>query len=137
MHESFGTIVAECAEVSVERGKIRVHNVTAAVDCGTAVNPLGIEAQVQGAIVYGLTAALYGKLTLKDGAVQESNFHDYQPLRMFEMPHVAVHIIQSGARMGGIGEPATAPIAPAVANAVYALTKQRLRTLPFRFQEPA
>jgi isoquinoline 1-oxidoreductase beta subunit len=137
MHESFGTIVAECAEVSVEKGKIRVHHVTAAVDCGTAVNPLGIEAQVQGAVVYGLTAALYGKLTLKDGAVQESNFHDYQPLRMFEMPRVAVHIIQSGARMGGIGEPATAPIAPAVANAIYALTKQRLRTLPFRFQEPA
>ncbi len=132
VHECFGSIVAECAEVSVDKGRIVVHKVTAAVDCGTAVNPLGIEAQIQSAVVYGLTAALHGKLTLVKGRVQESNFHDYQPLRMFEMPHVDVHIINSGARMGGIGEPATAPIAPAVANAVFALTKQRLRTLPLR-----
>jgi isoquinoline 1-oxidoreductase subunit beta len=132
VHESFGSIVAEVAEVSVDNGTIRVHEVTAAVDCGTAVNPLGIEAQVQSSIAYGLTAALHGKLTLVDGRVQESNFHDYPPLRMFEMPKVSVHIIQSGAPMGGIGEPATAPIAPAVANAVFALTKQRLRTLPLR-----
>jgi isoquinoline 1-oxidoreductase subunit beta len=106
--------------------------VTCAVDCGTAVNPLGIEAQVQGSVAYGLTAALHGKLTLVGGAVQESNFHDYPILRMFEMPKVSVHIIQSKAKMGGIGEPATAPIAPAVANAVFVLTKQRLRTLPLR-----
>ncbi len=132
VHESFGSIVAEVAEVSVDKERIVVHKVTAAVDCGTAVNPLGIEAQVQSAIAYGLTAALHGKLTLVNGRVQESNFHDYQPLRMFEMPHVEVHIIQSGERMGGIGEPATAPIAPAVANAVFALTKQRLRSLPLR-----
>jgi isoquinoline 1-oxidoreductase beta subunit len=132
VHESFGSIVAEVAEVSVEHGRIRVHAVTCAFDCGTAVNPLAIEAQVQSSLAYGLTAALHGKLTLVDGAVQESNFHDYPPLRMFEMPRVAVHIIQSGAQMGGIGEPATAPIAPAVANAVFALTKQRLRSLPLR-----
>ena len=132
VHESFGTIVAEVAEVSAEGGKLRVHKVTAAVDCGTAVNPLGIEAQVQSSIAYGLTAALHGKLTIVNGKVQESNFHDYQPLRMQEMPEVSVHIIQSGEQMGGIGEPATAPIAPAVANAVFALTKQRLRTLPLR-----
>jgi len=132
VHESFGSIVAEVAEVSIENGQIRVHAVTAAVDCGTAVNPLGIEAQVQGAIVYGLSAALHGKLTLAGGAVQESNFHDYPVLRMFEMPRVSVHIIQSKAKMGGIGEPATAPIAPAVANAVFALTKQRLRNLPLK-----
>jgi isoquinoline 1-oxidoreductase beta subunit len=132
VHESFGSIIAEVAEVSVEDGRIRVHAVTAAVDCGTAVNPLSIEAQVQGSVAFGLTAALHGKLTLVDGQVQESNFHDYPPLRMFEMPKVSVHIIQSGAQMGGIGEPATAPIAPAVANAVFALTKQRLRTLPLR-----
>src|SRR5262249_36048028 len=131
VHSSFGSIVAQCAEVSIDAGRIRVHKVTAAVDCGTAVNPLGIEAQVQSAIAYGLTAALHGKLTLVEGRVQESNFHDYQPLRMFEMPHVEVHVIQSGAPMGGIGEPATPPIAPAVGNAVFALTKQRLRTLPF------
>jgi isoquinoline 1-oxidoreductase subunit beta len=132
VHESFGSIVAEVAEVSVEQGRIRVHAVTAAVDCGTAVNPLGIEAQMQSSVVFGLSAALHGKLTLQGGAVQESNFHDYPVLRMFEMPKVSVHIISSGAKMGGIGEPATAPIAPAVANAVYALTKTRLRTLPLR-----
>jgi isoquinoline 1-oxidoreductase beta subunit len=132
VHESFGTIVAEVAEVSVVDGRIVVHRVTCAVDCGTAVNPLGIEAQVQSSVAYGLTAALKGKITLVDGRVQESNFHDYQPLRINEMPHVEVHIIQSGEKMGGIGEPATAPIAPAVANAVFALTKQRLRTLPLR-----
>ena len=132
VHESFGSIVAEVAEVSVEKGRIRVHAVTAAVDCGTAVNPLAVEAQVQGSVVFGLSAALHGKLTLQGGAVQESNFHDYPVLRMYEMPKVSVHIIPSGAKMGGIGEPATAPIAPAVANAVFALTKQRLRTLPLR-----
>jgi isoquinoline 1-oxidoreductase beta subunit len=132
VHESFGSIVAEVAEVSVDNGVIHVHQVTCAVDCGTAVNPLGIEAQMQSAIAFGLTAALHGKLTLVDGKVQESNFHDYPPLRIFEMPKIAVHIIKSDAPMGGIGEPATAPIAPAVANAVFALTKQRLRSLPLR-----
>jgi isoquinoline 1-oxidoreductase subunit beta len=132
VHESFGSIVAQVAEVSVEQGEIRVHSVTCAVDCGTAVNPLGIEAQVQGSVVFGLTAALHGELTFAGGVPQQSNFHDYPMLRMYEMPRVAVHIIPSKAKMGGIGEPATAPIAPAVANAVYALTKQRLRTLPLR-----
>ncbi|HSD90383.1 MAG TPA: molybdopterin cofactor-binding domain-containing protein, partial [Kofleriaceae bacterium] len=133
VHESFGSIVAEVAEVSLDNNKIRVHQVTAAVDCGTAVNPLGIEAQVQSSVAYGLTAALYGKLTVKNGEVQESNFHDYPILRMHEMPKIAVHIMPSDSKvkMGGIGEPATAPIAPAVANAIYALTKKRLRKLPF------
>jgi len=132
VHESFGSIVAHCAEVSVDQGRIRVHAVTSAVDCGLAVNPLSVEAQVQGSIAYGLSAALYGKLTLVGGAVQESNFHDYPVVRMFDMPKVSVHLIPSKAKMGGIGEPATAPIAPAVANAVFALTKQRLRTLPLK-----
>ena len=134
VHESFGSIVAECAEVSVENGQIRVHNVTCAVDCGTAVNPLGVEAQVQGSVAFGLSAALFGKLTFENGAVKESNFHDYPVVRMHQMPKIAVHVIQSGAKMGGIGEPATAPIAPAVANAVFAATKQRLRTLPLRLE---
>jgi isoquinoline 1-oxidoreductase subunit beta len=134
VHESFGSIVAEVAEVSIEDGRIRVHAVTCAVDCGTAVNPLGVEAQVQGSVAYGLTAALHGRITTVDGKVEQSNFHDYRPLRMFEMPRVTVHVIQSGAKMGGIGEPATAPIAPAVANAVFALTKQRLRKLPLRLE---
>jgi isoquinoline 1-oxidoreductase beta subunit len=134
VHESFGSIIAECAEVSVENGRIRVHSVHAAVDCGTAVNPLGIEAQVQGSIAFGLSAALHGKLTLEGGKVVESNFHDYPVIRMNEMPKISVHLIKSDAKMGGIGEPATAPIAPAVANAVFALTKQRLRTLPLRLE---
>lgn len=132
VHESFGSIVAQVAEVSVENGRVRVHSVTCAVDCGTAVNPLAIEAQVQGSVVYGLSAVLHGKLTLQGGAVQESNFHDYPVVRMHEMPRVSVHVIASGAKMGGIGEPATAPIAPAVANAVFALTQQRLRSLPLK-----
>jgi isoquinoline 1-oxidoreductase subunit beta len=132
VHESFGSIVAEVAEVSIDQGRIKVHSVTCAVDCGAAVNPLGVEAQVQSCVAYGLTAVLHGKLTVKEGQVRESNFHDYPPLRMFEMPKVEVHIIQSGAPMGGIGEPATAPIAPAVANAVFALTQKRLRSLPLR-----
>jgi isoquinoline 1-oxidoreductase beta subunit len=135
VHEAFGSIIAEVAEVSVEGGRIKVHEVTAAVDCGTAVNPLGIEAQVQGSIAFGLSAALHGKLTIEGGKVVESNFHDYPVLRMSEMPKVNVVLIASDAKMGGIGEPATAPIAPAVANAVFALTKQRLRTLPLRLTE--
>jgi isoquinoline 1-oxidoreductase beta subunit len=98
------------------------------------VNPLGIEAQIQSAIVFGLSAALYGKLDVVDGKVQQSNFHDYPVLRMADMPRVMVDLIPSDARMGGIGEPATAPIAPAVANAVFALTGQRLRTLPLRLE---
>ena len=119
-------------EVSVENKQIKVHSVTAAVDCGTAVNPLGIEAQLQSCIAFGLSAALHGKLTIKNGEVVESNFHDYPVLRIHEMPKVVVHIMpnDSKVRMGGIGEPATAPVAPAVANAIFALTKKRLRKLP-------
>jgi len=133
VHESFGSIVAQVAEVSVEeKGRIRVHRVTCAVDCGLAVNPLAVEAQVQGSIAFGLGPALKSALTIKEGRVQESNFHDYEVLRLDEMPEVAVHVVKSGAKMGGVGEPATAPIAPAVANAVFALTGKRLRSLPLR-----
>ena len=133
VHDSFGSIVAEVAEVSVDaRKRIRVHKVSCAVDCGQVVNPLGIEAQVQGAVVFGLSAALLGAVTLKEGRVEQSNFHDYRVLRIPEMPEVRVQILESDVKMGGIGEPATAPIAPAVANAVYALTRQRLRSLPLR-----
>jgi isoquinoline 1-oxidoreductase beta subunit len=133
MHESFGSIIAEVAEVSVDSDRrIRVHKVTCSVDCGLAINPLGVEAQVQGAVAYGLAAVLHSELTLKNGRVEQSNFHDYQVLRMPDMPEVTVHIIPSDAKMGGIGEPATAPISAAVANALYALTKQRLRSLPLR-----
>ncbi len=132
VHESFGSIVAEVAEVSVDKGKLRVHQVTAAMDCGTVVNPLAVEAQIQGSVAYGLGAALHSALTLKRGRVQQSNFHDYEVLRLDEMPRVSVHLVKSDAKMGGVGEPATAPVAPAVANAVFALTGKRLRSLPLR-----
>jgi isoquinoline 1-oxidoreductase subunit beta len=133
VHESFGSIIAQVAEVSVDEDRsIRVHKVSCAVDCGTAINPLGIEAQVQGAIAFGLSAVLHSELTLKDGKVEQSNFHDYRVLRLPDMPQVSVEVLESDAKMGGIGEPATAPISAAVANAVYALTGQRLRSLPLR-----
>jgi isoquinoline 1-oxidoreductase beta subunit len=132
VHESFGSIVAEVAEVSAEGGRLRVHRVTCAIDCGLAVNPLGVEAQVQGSVAFGLGPVLHSSITLAGGRVQQSNFHDYEVLRLDEMPQVEVHVIPSDARMGGVGEPATAPVAPAVANAVFALTGKRLRSLPLR-----
>jgi len=132
VHESFGSAVAQAAEVSVENGHIRVHRVVCAVDCGPVVNPDGIEAQMQSGIVFGLSAALYGAVTLKDGRVQQSNFHDYPVLRMDAMPKIEVHIVESSEKPGGAGEPGTPPIAPAVANAVFAATGKRLRSLPLR-----
>ena len=129
-HTSFGSHVAEVAEVSVLNGRVRVHKVTAAVNCGTVVNPDTVEAQVEGAIVYGLTAALRNEITLQDGAVVQGNFDDFEPLRMDEMPAVEVHLVPSGEAPGGIGEPGLPPIAPAVVNAIAALTGKRLRRLP-------
>ena len=111
---------------------VRVNRVVAAVDCGTVVNPDIVKAQIEGAIVYGLTAALYGEITVEKGRVVQSNFHDYPLLRMRDMPRVEVHLVPSSAPPTGIGEPGTPPIAAAVANAVFALTKQRIRQLPFR-----
>ena len=132
VHESFGSIVAQVAEVAVEGGQIRVRRVTAAVDCGICVNPLGVRAQIESAVVFGLSAALHSELTMKAGRVVESNFHDYRVLRLHEMPQVEVHIVDSREKSGGAGEPGTPPIAPAVANAVFALTGKRLRRLPLR-----
>ncbi|HEY5802250.1 MAG TPA: xanthine dehydrogenase family protein molybdopterin-binding subunit [Lysobacter sp.] len=131
-HESFGSFLAQVAEVSVEQGAIRVHRVVCAIDCGLAVNPEGVRAQMESGIAFGLGAALHSALTFKDGHVQESNYHDYQVLRLNEMPKIEAHIVPSSEKMGGAGEPGTAPIAPAVANAVFALTGQRLRELPLR-----
>jgi isoquinoline 1-oxidoreductase beta subunit len=130
IQESFGSIVAEVAEVSVEGSEVRVHRVVCAVDCGFAVNPGQVEAQMESGIVYGLSAALHGEITLRDGRVQQSNFHNYPPLRISEMPVVETHIIASGAEMGGIGEPGTPCIAPAVCNAIFAATGKRVRRLP-------
>ncbi len=131
VHESFGSVCAHVVEVSVTANRVRVHKVTSAIDCGLAVNPLTIEAQVQSALVYGLSAALHQKITLKDGRVEQGNFPDFPILRMDEMPEVAVHIVPSSAKPSGVGEPGTPPIAPAVANAVAALMGKRLRRLPF------
>ncbi|MGA1108341.1 MAG: molybdopterin cofactor-binding domain-containing protein [Pseudomonadales bacterium] len=131
-HHSFLTDVAEVAEVSVENGQIKVHKVLCVVDCGTAVNPDIVRAQMEGGIIFGLTAALHGELELEAGAIKQSNFHDYPILRMSEAPKIEVVIVDSGTEPTGVGEPGLPPIAPAVANAVFNATGQRLRSLPLR-----
>jgi len=131
VHKSFDSYVAEIAEVSLQGGKIRVHRVVAAVDCGMVVNPDGIQQQIESAIAYGLSAALHGAITLENGRVMQSNFHDYAPLKFSEMPQVEVHIVASSEPPSGIGEPGLPPIAPAVANAVFKLRGKRLRRMPF------
>jgi len=128
---SFRSYVAEVAEVSLDKdGTPRVHRVTAAIDCGQPVNPDGVAQQVEGAIVYGLTAALQGAITIKNGAVEQSNFHDYPLMTIEQMPVVDVHIVPSTNLPTGMGEPGTPPIAPAVSNALFALTGKRYRKLP-------
>jgi isoquinoline 1-oxidoreductase beta subunit len=123
--------VAEVAEVSLDgNGVPRVHRVVCAVDCGPIVNPDTIEAQMQSGIVYGLTAALYGDITIDRGRVRQGNFNDYPMLRMKEMPAVEVYIVPSTEKQGGIGEPGTPPIAPAVCNAIFAATGKPVRRLP-------
>ena len=131
VHESFGSWVAQVAEVSLQDEQVRVHRVVCAVDCGVCVNPEGVRAQMESGIVYGLSAALFGRITLKDGRVQQSNFHDYRVVRINESPAIEVHIVPSSEKPGGAGEPGTPPIAPAVGNAIFALTNRRLRSLPF------
>ena len=133
MLSSFGSYVAEVAEVSVDKkgGEVRVHRVVCAVDCGRTVNPLTIEAQMQSAVVFGLTAALKGEITINKGRVEQGNFDDYQMLRMNEMPKVEVHIVPSAEAPTGVGEPGVAPIGPAVANAIFAATGKRVHMLPF------
>ncbi len=131
VHESFGSFIAQVAEVSVTpKGEIRVHRVVCAIDCGKTVNPLTIEAQMESGIVFGLSAALYGKITLKNGRVEQANYDDYPVLRIDEMPRIEVYIAPSREKPGGVGEPGVPPIAPAVANAVFAATGVRLRSLP-------
>jgi isoquinoline 1-oxidoreductase beta subunit len=137
VHESFGSYVAQVAEVSVEQGRVRVHKVVCAIDCGKVVNPAQVAAQMEGGIGYGLSAVLHGAITFKDGRVEQSNFHDYPVLRMDEMPEVETHIVPSKEKPGGAGEPGTPPIAPAVGNAVFALTGKRLRRLPIRPEDLA
>jgi isoquinoline 1-oxidoreductase beta subunit len=130
--ESYGSIVAEVAEVSVsKRGEVRVERVVCAVDCGHVVNPLTVAEQMESAVVYGLTATLYGQITIKNGRVVEGNFDDYQMLRLDAMPEVETHLaLTGGTKWGGIGEPGVPPVAPAVCNAIFKITGKRVRSLP-------
>jgi isoquinoline 1-oxidoreductase beta subunit len=132
LHQLKDTCVAQVAEVSVSDGRIRVHRIVCAVDCGQVINPEGVRAQIEGAIVFGLTATLRSAITIKAGRIEQGNFHDFQLLRLGETPEIAVHILPSEEPPGGVGEPGVPPVAPAVANAVFAVTGTRLRDLPLR-----
>jgi isoquinoline 1-oxidoreductase beta subunit len=131
-HFAYGGYCAQVAEISIREGKLKVHRVVAAIDSGWVVNPDMVRYQVEGAIYYGLTAALYGEITIKDGRVEQSNFHDYKMARMSEMPRVEVHILEGKGDQGGAGEPGVPPIAPALCNAIFAATGRRIRKLPIR-----
>jgi CO/xanthine dehydrogenase Mo-binding subunit len=135
VHESFGTVVACVVEVTVQDEAIRVHRVVMAVDCGQVVNPDVVRSQLEGSAIFGLSAALKQQVTFEKGRVQQSNFHDFAPLRLNECPRIETHLLASTAAPTGIGEPGVPVMAPAVANAVYALTKKRLRTLPLALSE--
>jgi isoquinoline 1-oxidoreductase beta subunit len=133
IHECYGTVVGQVAEISINQtNTIAVRRVTCVVDCGIAINPDNVRAQMEGGIIFGLTAALYGEIDISKGYVKQSNFHDYRMLRMSETPEINVYILASDASPGGAGEPGTPPIAPAVNNAVFAATGKRLRELPLR-----
>ncbi|OJY57314.1 xanthine dehydrogenase family protein molybdopterin-binding subunit [Thiobacillus sp. 0-1251] len=138
VHESFNSYVAQVAEVTVAKdGSIKVDRIVCAVDCGIAINPDNVRAQVQGAIGFALSAALHGEITLKEGRVEQGNFDGYPPLRIHEMPVVEVHIVPSAAAPSGIGEPGVPPAAPAVANAIAAATGKHLTRMPFNTAELA
>jgi len=130
LHASFGSICAHVAEVSVDEGQLVVHRITTAIDCGRAINPDIVKAQMMGGAMFALSELKYGGIQLRDGRVRQSNFHDLQLLRMHESCEVDVHIVDSGAALGGIGEVAVPPLAPAVCNAIFAATGQRIRKLP-------
>jgi isoquinoline 1-oxidoreductase beta subunit len=130
VHAAMGSYVAQAVEISIASQKLYIHKVVCAIDCGLAVNPDGVRAQMESGIVYGLTAALYGEITFEKGVVKQSNFHDYRMVRLPEIPVVEVYIVPGNERMGGAGEPGVPPIAPALANALYAATGKRLRNLP-------
>ncbi len=134
--ESFGSYVAQVAEVSVgKNGVPRVHRVVCAIDCGQVVNPDTVKAQMESCIIFGLTAAMYGEITFKDGKAEQSNFYDYKMLRMHESPKIEVYIMPSSEKHGGVGEPGTPPVAPAVCNAIFAATGKRVRSLPIRTKD--
>ncbi|HEY2244315.1 MAG TPA: molybdopterin cofactor-binding domain-containing protein [Xanthobacteraceae bacterium] len=132
LNEACGSYCAQVVEASVKNGEVRVHRVVAAIDPGHVVNPLSIEMQVQGAIVYALTAALYGEITIKDGAAEQTNFDTYEMLRLADAPKVETVIVPSGGFWGGVGEPPVPPLAPALCNAIFAATGKRVRSLPLK-----
>jgi len=134
---NIGSFNAQVAEVSLEKGKPKVHRVVCAVDCGQVVNPAILEQQIQSGIVYGLSAALKGAITIDRGRVEQANFNQYDPLRMDEMPVVEVHVVENHLDPGGIGEASTPTSAPAIANALFALTGKRVRKLPIRAEDLA
>jgi len=133
LYSAWGSYLAEVAEVEVSKsGEVRVHRVVCAVDCGTVVNPDTVKAQIEGGIVFGISGALWGEITLKNGRVEQSNFNNYRLLRINETPTIEVHLVRNGEKPGGIGEPGTAVTAPALANAVFAATGKRIRKLPLK-----
>jgi isoquinoline 1-oxidoreductase beta subunit len=134
---NIGSNTVQIAEVSVEKGKLKVHRVVCAVDCGAVVNPAGVQQQIASGIAFGLSAALKGGITIKNGRVEQGNFHQYDVVRIDEMPKVEVHIVPSQAASGGIGEASTPGIAPAVCNAIFAATGKRIRQLPIRPEDLA
>jgi len=135
VHKSFGTIVAQVVEVEVVAGQVLPRRVTCAVDAGFAMHPDGMKAQMESGIIYGLTAALYSDISIRHGAVAQSNFHDYEMLRMNESPEIETYIINSGEKIGGAGEPGTPAIAPALVNAIYNATGKRIRELPVKMHD--
>jgi isoquinoline 1-oxidoreductase beta subunit len=132
LHESFGSVVAQVVELSLQGGVPRVHRVVCAIDCGTCVNPNVVAQQMEGSVVYALTAALHGRVDIRDGAVQQRNFPDYPMLRLGAAPHVETWIVASERPPSGVGEPGVPPLAPAVANALFVLTGKRYRSLPLQ-----
>jgi isoquinoline 1-oxidoreductase beta subunit len=129
--EGYDTYMAQVVEASIEKGQIKVHRVVVAVDLGRMVNPNIVEQQIESNIVFGLQVALYGNITLKDGRVEQTNFHQYQLPRMPETPKIEMHIVKSTEKPGGIGEPGMALFSPTLANALFALTGKRQRKMPF------
>src|SRR5262249_30219541 len=135
LYSNWNSYLAAIAEVEVSReGEIRVHRIVCAVDCGTVVNPDTVKAQIEGGIIFGISGALWGEITVENGRVRESNFHDVRVLRINETPAIEVHLVGNGEAPGGIGEPGTAVTAPALANAVFAATGKRIRKLPLEKQ---
>jgi isoquinoline 1-oxidoreductase beta subunit len=131
LHAFGETYIAQVAEVSVSNeGDVRVQRVVCAIDCGTIVNPDTVKAQMESGIIFGITAALFGEITIKDGRVEQGNFDDYRMLRINEAPLIEVHLVKSTEAPGGVGEPGTSAVMPAVANAIFAATGERVRKLP-------